>query len=521
MQWFIDYAILMYVEVIMKTRYQSIYSFLQDKSYIIASFVVFFFFLFISTKTPLAGDDWGYALNGMKHNPFQLAFSFYFDWSGRFFSELYGFLVTPNKWFWNALNALLFSSIYLSIIRLSGSEKKPLAHILLIFLMLSVKDELRMETYSWLMGTTYVIPLALYLIYIQPNLNHLRSHEKQSLLLVIILSIITFIGSFMMENASVLFVLTNILLICFDYISRRKASRVFVLYFAISVIALILIRVSPGASARLLRDHKAWIDLGIFGQILRNYPLFIRYTFIEHRYLILAMSVFSGLNIVIHSLKHKTLKLTAILLLIVFAISAFSTLTLSLYQRFPIEFLEVFFNYDSIFNFVFWPIFIVSVFCFVQLFFTGSMRLFLHSIVFLAGVSNGVMLLSPIFGIRSSLYTVFLLMVFILVIVNQITNFRLRALITIPLIILSLSFGSNVLSKYILVSEVHSIRLEQIEYYKNNPDVKEAWLIRYPIFTIHAGDIEKEDEYHMQVFKLFYGINDDVELIFYYPENGY
>ena len=112
-------------------------------------------------------------------------------------------------------------------------------------------------------------------------------------------------------------------------------------------------------------------------------------------------------------------------------------------------------------------------------------------------------------------------MVFILVIVNQIANFRLRTLIAIPLIVLSFSFGSNILSKYILVSEVHNIRLEQIEYYKNNPDVKEAWLIRYPIFTIHAGDIEKEDEYHMQVFKLFYGINDDVELIFYYPENGY
>ena len=54
--------------------------------WIAVAVALFVLFWMISVKTPLAGDDWGYALNGMNNNPLAMAWEFYFTWSGRFFS---------------------------------------------------------------------------------------------------------------------------------------------------------------------------------------------------------------------------------------------------------------------------------------------------------------------------------------------------------------------------------------------------------------------------------------------------
>ena len=135
--------------------------------YIIGALFIGCLFFYITYKTPLAGDDWGYALNGSSGNPIELAISFYNSWSGRFFSELWGFVVAPNKWIWNIVNPLLFIVIFLCIYYFSRSKKYYITTVLVILaVILSVDDNLRMETYTWLMGTTYVIPLALSMIYL-------------------------------------------------------------------------------------------------------------------------------------------------------------------------------------------------------------------------------------------------------------------------------------------------------------------------------------------------------------------
>ena len=69
----------------------------------------------------------------------------------------------------------------------------------------------------------------------------------------------------------------------------------YISFFVVSLIGIILLRLSPGASARLIRDHSAWVELSILDQLIFNYSNFIRFTFIEHRYLVL---VFSGLSFI-------------------------------------------------------------------------------------------------------------------------------------------------------------------------------------------------------------------------------
>ena len=47
---------------------------------LVLSLIIFSFFFLISTYTPLAGDDWGYAINGLRQNPLITALEFYQTW---------------------------------------------------------------------------------------------------------------------------------------------------------------------------------------------------------------------------------------------------------------------------------------------------------------------------------------------------------------------------------------------------------------------------------------------------------
>ena len=505
----------------MKQTIKRFNAFIKNNIIIISTLFVILFFYLISSKTPLAGDDWGYALNGMKHNPFELAYEFYFTWSGRFFSELYGFLVTPNKWLWNFLNAGLFGLIFYSILKISGLKKSIVAALLLLFLMISVKDELRMETYTWLMGTTYLIPLALSLFYFSVVLKNIEKYTRLNGVMIPVLWLSLLVPSLMMENAAVIFVFGNFLICVYLYIRDRNVPITYISFFVISLIGLVLLRVSPGASARAIRDHGEWLKMSIIDQLIFNYSNFIRLTFIEHRYLVLVFSGLSLIKLLENWMKNKNYSFLHGVLMLFFIISAFSSLTLTLYSRFPLEFLNQFIEPTSLFNTVFWPLFIVAVFGFITIAFKESLRLKLFFFVLLAGVSNGVMMLSPIFGYRSSLYTVYYMIVMCLIIYSSLNRRLLSKLFIIPLFVLCYLNLNQLWDKYNLVESVHNTRLGQIQYYKDNPEIKDIWLIRYPIYSIHGGDIEVDDTYHMDVFKEYYGLNKDAVLNFYFPEEGY
>ena len=322
----------------------------------LAMIFVFAFFYRISSLTPLAGDDWGYAVNGMQGQPFKMAFDFYFSWSGRFFSELYGFLVTPHKAFWNILNALLFTSIFYNSLKISRMDKSIVGMVLLLFLMFSVKDELRMETYTWLMGTTYVIPLALSLFFFNRLIHTLENGLKLKPLYVVLHTLILFYVGLAMENIAVVMIFANICLILYSYIKYREIPLYLYNFLFISILSFVLLRLSPGASARLIRDHQDWMRLSIFDQIIINYPNFIRFTFIEHRYLVL---VFSGLNILLtlrQLLKSDKKRFLNISLSIIFLFSSFISVSLTLSNYFKLAIMPDLVDYKSLINLVFWPI---------------------------------------------------------------------------------------------------------------------------------------------------------------------
>ena len=72
--------------------------------------------------------------------------------------------------------------------------------------------------------------------------------------------------------------------------------------------------------------------------------------------------------------------------------------------------------------------------------------------------------------------------------------------------------------KYHLVGMVEEERQAIYEYYRDHPEVEEAWIKRFPIFTIHSADVEPGDTYHFETFKEYYNLPQAADKIFFYFE---
>ena len=198
--------------------------FKKKNFYILASIFVLMLFAYITCKTPLAGDDWGYALNGSAGTPIKTALEFYNSWSGRFFSELWGMIVPCHKWIWNIVNPLLFMGIFLCIYKLAYIQNKPImCSLLILAIMLSVDDNLRMETYSWIMGTTYIIPLFLSLLYfvIVDNLLKNEVYDWKLITFAIVDNLFLFIIGLMMENIAATMIVGIVFVLGYAFFNKR------------------------------------------------------------------------------------------------------------------------------------------------------------------------------------------------------------------------------------------------------------------------------------------------------------
>ena len=72
--------------------------------------------------------------------------------------------------------------------------------------------------------------------------------------------------------------------------------------------------------------------------------------------------------------------------------------------------------------------------------------------------------------------------------------------------------------KYYLVGQAQKERLEVIKYYQDHPEDEEVWIKRFPIYTVHAADIEPDDVYHLETFRDYYKLPQDYKNIIFFSE---
>ncbi len=480
--------------------------------YVLISIFVFILFAYMTYQTPTAGDDWGYALGGA--HPFQKALEFYQTWSGRFFSELWGFSVAKNKALWNILNPLIFTLIYIGIYQLIKVERKYISiPILILVMMLTVTAQLRMETYTWIMGTTYVIPLCLSIWYfvVVRKMVSTRLISGGLLAAVLLSNISLFIIGMMMENIAAMMVGAILILLVYSFFERRYLMKWFAMHLLFAGASFLLMRLSPGSAYRLMRDSAEFAALNIFEKIALNYPVFLRQTFLNNYYtvgfyaVILAGFIFFARRKDLLWFKILSIAMQGVAFLILFS--------------FP--FGSFFFNSEtSLFSMLYWPLYVIDSFAVFLLFGDGHVikeRTSFYLVI--AGGCALVMLMSPIYGARSSLYTVFYLIVISGILYDSYKPQRWITLFFLIFCFLMCIYRSvSLVKKYHEVGEKQKQRLEIIEYYRNNPQEKEVWIPRMPIASVHGGDIEPEDTYHLECFKNYYQLPQEPENIHFYYE---
>ncbi len=485
--------------------------------------LVYAIFFYMAVKTPLAGDDWGYALNGMKGNVFATLWQFYNDWSGRVLSELWGFLIAPRKTLWNIINPCLFAGSFAAIYQMT---KKDDSHalsfcLLILVMMLNVNSDLRMETYSWIMGSTYVIPLMMSLVYFCLIIKEMYNPNQMPLWKKILGVFLCLYIGMTMENIAAVMVGGIAILIGYYWMVNKEVPVTLVIHFVCSLISFGIIRLSPGANARLLRDHQEWLSHPLMERLLGNVPALIQYSFSNNKFIMLFFSVALGGLLLFNRTRRNTLVLRVVgmiylasVVLVSFADNIISVLHL--------DFLSFLTDINSPVIWVFWIGFVVLAFAIVFVMIEDEKTKW-KTIFFivLAGSSNLVMMVSPIFGARSSLYFVYFIITATLFIFGQWVDELQWPVLALAVVCLVLS-GVRIKEyyfKYASVAKIQEERLSIIDYYLDHPEIKEIHIPRMPIYSVHAADIEEGDTYHFDTFKEYFGLAPDCTIIFEWKES--
>ncbi len=460
--------------------------------FVLLTAAVFLFFALITHWTPVSGDDWVYAVGGMWNNPFSRTLVMYQTWSGRVLSELWGFLVAPHKSLWNVLNPLFFTLIFVLLVLLSSdSEHRILTGVFAFFLMLGVGNRLRMQTYTWIMGTTYVIPLLLFLL----QLYLLRGALEEETIpkwKTAVLCLLNLCIPLYMENAAALMVGADILVLLYCIFKRKQKARNAVLLFLVfALVGTGIILFSPGASARLTNDNAEFNALSLFEKIAQNWPYFLEHTFTESGTVTKAFVVMS----IVFALRYRS---EHPLLLGLLAAGAAVCL------------------FDQGWGYLIYLALFLSAVIACET--NEATKWYLVYLILCALGADAVMLVSPIFDSRSSLYTVYLILLAALVLFQNVPlkPQPLKVMLFAAGTAGCICFMARYYDIYHMVHLINIRRNQEIEYYRLRPDAGDAWLIAYPDESIHSANVQEGDDTHMYYFKEYYYLSQDLHLVFYY-----
>ena len=457
---------------------------------------IFIFFLFIFSLSPISGDDWGNYIEGSRglYKSITEAIGMYFSWEGRFISRVLINILTYHKTLWNIVNSLVISGTIYLIIRIINPKKKIIYLLtLLVFLLMNIYTF--SQVVPWIAGNvTYLFVIPLLLLYFY----YIFEDDKK---LVISFSILNLVMTMFVEHMAIILILSNVLFLIYRYIKNKKVSKELIVYLVISIIGTLVMLLSPGTLYRSSVENIDFNKLSLIGKLIHNIPNLIYYTFIVNPYLIVLLSL-TSFYLINKVFKNKLLKILLMLVMNIIPILSTSLYLISNFK--PINSFLIDPNSNILLIF-----YIVYVLFFLYLIIKSNKSIFNKEMFFFViGISsNVVMMISPTWGFRTSLGAYIFLSIFsLLIISNNIKDRKVYNIILSGIVIVS--------SLFYLVLYISTYR-----QYKENKSIIEKGIkeeskvieiYKYPYFA--NCNINPDDEYHLKVFKKYYGINDDVEV---------
>ena len=246
--------------------------------------IVFIFTLCLSILIPLSGDDLGnYMPNMTIKTSIINAIKDYYTYESRIVSRFLINLLCYYKWIWDILNAIALTSIYWSITKLLNVKNKT-GYYLCFIIIFAIPCAMFGQVYAWVTGSiTYLFPAAIIITYITYLFKY---NAKFNYKKYIILLLINFITPFFIDNCGVPLLIGNILYTIYIKNKKHVLSKSMISYIIVSLIALILVYISPGSANRLSNASK-FAQLSLINKIIYNLPTFIDYLFYANPLVIL------------------------------------------------------------------------------------------------------------------------------------------------------------------------------------------------------------------------------------------
>ena len=486
---------------------------IKNNKILFCTLLVFISFLLISYFVPLTGDDWtnaNFRTNNII-NIIALAYDKYFMHEGRFMSRIFVMLFTNTKWIWNISNALMISIVYYISIKLIKPKNILFTSSIYLLSMFLIENTAFTQSYLWVTGNaTYFLPLFLFLLYIyliRKVFDNQFNFDKRVIIISIIINLLV---PTMVEHISVALVCANILLLLYSKIKNKIFNKLFIVNSVISIIGFLIIYLSPGAHARA--NEMAFSHYSLIKKVLVNIPNFINFTFISNTILIILLSMLIVLFINKHSKGIK--KIIAISLISIIPILTIINNLLSLiYERsskarFISDKISYFVNPNNIVTILFW-FFIIIVLIIINIDHIKKTDNYKAIFFFIVGlIANIAMLLSPIWGGRTALFTIILLTINILILFED-YNFKISKLLSITISICSVSY---LLLLIILYNSVYRQQKNREEMIKEQLDSKNEVITieRFPEDVLWNSNAW--NEFHENSFKKYYGIPSDTKI---------
>ena len=475
---------------------------------------IFFLFSLISYFIPLTGDDWTNA-NFNTNNIFKIltiAYDKYFSHEGRFASRIFVIFFTNTKWLWNIFNAFMMAGIYYLAMKIIKPSNIKLASILFILAMLLLENTMFTQSYLWVTGNcTYVLPMFLFLLYIflvdRMWMNN-GNNNKWTYIIMIILN--TLIPT-MIEHISISLVIANIFLLIINYIKFKKVSKILLLNTIISIVGFLFIYLSPGATIRA--SEYEFSNYSILKKVITNIPNFIKYTYLGNNVLIFLITILIN----VYFFYNKKINIQKICISIL--VSVIPTLTIlsnllyiisekSSKARFILEYTNFSLDSNNIFIILYWIAItiILLIINFSNLKCTKNSKAIFFYIIGIG--ANCAMLLSPLWGGRTGLFTLTMLYINIIILLNN--KVRLNLKIVTNLLYLFFFAYSGVL--LILYNSVYRQNLNR-EY-----EIKEQLAKNYDIISIERfpdtvlWNSNAYNGFHEASFKKYYSIPEDKKI---------
>lgn len=454
---------------------------------------VFLFFLCILFLSPRSGDDWGNFIVGKLgiHHSLGNAIGMYFDWEGRLISRILINILTYHKSIWNIVNSfLIVLTIYFSI-KIINPKNKKVIYILTLLVILTMNIYTFSQTITWIAGNItylFVIPIILgYFYYLFEDKN------RKGILPILINAF----APMFVEHMALVLIAGNILQIIHYYQKKKKLDRNLIIYTLISILSTLFMLLSPGSRARSITENVTFNQLNFIEKIIYNIPNFIYYTFIVNSYMLILLT-FSNYYQIKNNINNKYLK---VLLLILIIPIALSTIILYPLSNFYLTKLNKWIDPNNILIIIFWIIYLIVSFILLLVNSTRK-KDFKNVFIFIIGIfANIVMLLSPTWGYRTSLFTAIALSISSLMIIDEYTKIKKVSFLY--------SFTGTIMIFYIVLyinvakcqyNIERSIK-KQLKEHKEIIEVE-----KFPYFI--NCNINPENDYHITKFKKYYHIPD-------------